>query len=263
MPPRSTVKSVSITPSAGMVVKVRSDAARAGGPSKMFINIAYDAHIPRPPSASPDTVKAALGGIVAGDYAVPLIVSDVRAVRDKAGADSLVVDVVFSPDIESWMSDADFRRFIIELAMQKVEHRHSMVLDRNSLAYPNIRSKGTLESRTVMLPSSPSDRDPEMSKPLIEELEPSTNTKGKATKPVWRWTQDADSGALRIVVDVPKLTRDLHARTALDLEPRRLLLRMADIYDLDAPLDGLPRPVDVERARAEWRVGAGQLVISA
>lgn len=52
----------------------------------MFVNIAYDAHVPRPPSVSPDTVKAALGGAPSGNYFVPLIVSDPRDARDKGAS---------------------------------------------------------------------------------------------------------------------------------------------------------------------------------
>ncbi|KZV82196.1 hypothetical protein EXIGLDRAFT_843946 [Exidia glandulosa HHB12029] len=148
MPPPSSskIKRVSITPTPGLVVKVRRTDGR--GPAKVFLNVAYDAHVPRPPSVSPDTVKAALTGGPSGNYSVPLIVSDARNARDK------VVDVVFSPDIGTWMKDADFQRFIIELSLQRVEERHNMKFDRDTLAFPNIRSKGPLEARDVLLPST-------------------------------------------------------------------------------------------------------------
>jgi len=64
-----------------MVVKVRR--TDRSGPAKLFVNIAYDSHIPRPPSASPETVKAALNGEIEREYAVPLIVSDLKASHDK------------------------------------------------------------------------------------------------------------------------------------------------------------------------------------
>ncbi|KZV84561.1 hypothetical protein EXIGLDRAFT_776392 [Exidia glandulosa HHB12029] len=256
MPPPSTskIKRVSITPTPGLVVKVRRTDGR--GPAKVFLNIAYDAHVPRPPSVSPDTVKAALTGGPSGNYSVPLIVSDARNARDKG---ITVVDVVFSPDIGTWMKDADFQRFIIELSLQRAEERHNMKFDRDTLAFPNIRSKGPLEARDVLLPSTDGgDVSATSSKSLIEEI-PSAST---VRTPKWRWTQDADSGALQIVVDVPALTRALYAQTALDLEPRRLLLETTGLYALDVPLDTLPRAIDVDSASAEWRVGAGQLVIS-
>ncbi|EJD36189.1 hypothetical protein AURDEDRAFT_147252 [Auricularia subglabra TFB-10046 SS5] len=258
------VKTVTITPSAGLVVKARRVDAR-GGPAKVFVNVAHDAHVPKPLSATPDAVRAALarggGAPASGDFAVPLIVSDVRQVRDKAGAESLVVDVMLSPEVRAWMKDPDYTRFIVELCLQRVEQRHSMEFSRDSLAFPDIRSKGPLEPRDVNLPSSDAAEaaSTPQARPLIEEVgefHPGTVT------PNWWCVRGGGTQAPYIVVDVPALTEELHAQTTLDLEPQKLVLRAGGVYALDIPFKDLPAPVNEDGLSASWRVKTGQLLIS-
>ena len=63
-----------------------------------------------------------------------------------------------------------------------------------------------------MLPSNDADNDDQVGRPLVEEVMPQPTVSSdiatrtsKITAPKWRWTQDADNGAVRIIVDVPHL----------------------------------------------------------
>jgi len=105
--------------------------------------------------------------------------------------------------------------------------------------------------------------------------------------PSWTWCQEG--GEIRITIQVSKLTRATISSAALDLEPRRITLLIPDLYSIDIDLelsDASPgqmsscisadprgmenvltlkraRELDVDRARAEWRVNERCLVIVA
>jgi len=192
-----------------------------------------------------------------GEWFVPMIVGDLREDRDKAGGDCVVCDCIFNDSMVDWTTkDIDFKKFVVELAVQRVEEKHSMVLDRSTLAFPNLRSKGPLNPRVVTIPKGPTASTSNSTGPKIEEV---SNGAKSGIAPTWRWMEEDDH--IRIIVDVPKLTRALHAQSTLDLEPRRLILRVGEVYHLDVALDALPRPVDIDRATAEWRMGAGQVLV--
>ncbi|KAI0277865.1 pre-RNA processing PIH1/Nop17-domain-containing protein [Russula aff. rugulosa BPL654] len=103
--------------------------------------------------------------------------------------------------------------------------------------------------------------------------------------PSWIWRQEG--GEIHVTIRVPKLTHASIPSATLDLEPRRFTLFIPDLYALDVDLelpDGTPgkvrsggdpqgtgyiatlkqaRRLDVDRARAEWRVKERSLVIVA
>ncbi|KZP06871.1 hypothetical protein FIBSPDRAFT_876069 [Athelia psychrophila] len=108
------------------------------------------------------------------------------------------------------------------------------------------------------------------------------------TTPRWSWAKAGTR--IKITIAVPLLTHAHIPRAALDLEPRRILLAIPGLYALDVPLDapdaelvaatahldsdrgswetgalGLKRArdLDVEGAKAEWRVEEGCLVVYA
>ncbi|KAF8487067.1 PIH1 family [Russula ochroleuca] len=111
------------------------------------------------------------------------------------------------------------------------------------------------------------------------------HSNGSSETPSWTWGQEG--GEIRITIRVPKLTYATISSATLDLEPRRLTLLIPDLYvlnvDLELPdgalgkarsLVGLQgtenvaslkqaRDLDVDRARAEWRVEERSLVIVA
>jgi len=77
-----------------------------------------------------------------------------------------------------------------------------------------------------MLPSNDADNDDQVGRPLVEEVTPQPTVSSdiatrtsKITAPKWRWTQDADNGAVRIIVDVPHLVSLARSSAARPLIP--------------------------------------------
>jgi len=105
--------------------------------------------------------------------------------------------------------------------------------------------------------------------------------------PTWTWRQEGRE--IRITIYVPKLTRATISSATLDLEPRRFILLIPGLYALDIDLDlsdaslgqapfqvgagpqgtesalmlKRARDLDIDEARAEWRVKGRYLVIVA
>lgn len=77
----------------------------------------------------------------------------------------------------------------LELALQRLEAQTPLILSRQ-IGTPNIASKGTLHPRTVTIPSFLSPKDtasassPNKSKPLIEEIDPSSKIPDHSAKPI-------------------------------------------------------------------------------
>lgn len=89
---------------------------------KVFINIAWDAHVPPPPTGSEEVIQRAMLGededeysqAEGGGYYVPVVVSDGRTDTDKKGARALVFDAVFHTSVKArTMRDEAFKTFII------------------------------------------------------------------------------------------------------------------------------------------------------
>ncbi|KAJ7222467.1 pre-RNA processing PIH1/Nop17-domain-containing protein [Mycena pura] len=126
---------------------------------------------------------------------------------------------------------------------------------------PDVPTKGILKSPT---PGAP----------------PST-----ASRPTWSWSKAESDGAIEITIALPYLTHALVPQTILDLESRRLVLSVPSRPPLDinfgvsdaeivATAHGTAdadtalklkreRALDVDNARAEWRVAEGVLVVTA
>ncbi|KAI0742766.1 pre-RNA processing PIH1/Nop17-domain-containing protein [Daedaleopsis nitida] len=295
---------------------------------KVFVNVAWDTNVPPPPDGSDAAIERAMNPTnpVDSDEAplwfVPVIVSDPRLDTDKAGKPSVVIDCVFNASLKSRsLRSPEFKTYLIELAFQRIEAQHSLLLSRQ-IGTPNILSKGKLQKRSVLIPTSlyssaqpggeptaaPEPGPPR--KPLIEELPaappkpkgilkkaPSTpespslagNNKG-ALVPELTCSRTTD-GRLRIALSVPHLTRASIPSTTLDIEPRRLIFTSPpsnpsspgyaldlDLGRPDAELQNLfgsprsatdalrlmrERELDVDDARAEWRIAEGTLVIYA
>ncbi|KAI6161566.1 PIH1 family [Pisolithus thermaeus] len=232
---------------------------------------------------------------------VPLVVSDARRDSDKAGKPAVVFDAVFSLSIKSrTLKDADLKFFIIELAFQRIEAQTSIILSRQ-IGTPNIAFKGKLQARQVMVPASlypPSHPNHSVPAKLIQEIPshptadstPETGSKKhlpstRATPkiPSWSWCQE--NSRLRIEINVPALTHAAIPLSTLDVEPRRVLLSVPSLYHLDIDLNALDadltatfaktdssmqaltlkrkRDLDVDNAKAEWRVADKTIVLHA
>ncbi|KAI0656340.1 hypothetical protein C8Q70DRAFT_1056885 [Cubamyces menziesii] len=89
---------------------------------KVFINIAWDKHVPPPPDASEAAIERAIAGDVAldpsasdpADWFVPVIVSEPRQDKDKAGKPSVVFDCIFNSSLKSRsLRSPEFKTFLI------------------------------------------------------------------------------------------------------------------------------------------------------
>ncbi|KAK0478710.1 pre-RNA processing PIH1/Nop17-domain-containing protein [Armillaria novae-zelandiae] len=259
MLPPSTTKRATLSPQAGFCVKSTTNGI------KVFINIAWDATVPAPPAAAADVIQRAMQGADSGWY-VPVVVSEPRSDTDKAGKSSLVVDCIYNKSLKARvLRDPAWKTFLIELALQRIEAQTALVLSRH-IGTPNIASKGKLAPREVTLPDLPK---PTEKKALIEEVT------------TWAWSTSSQPDRIHIRIAVPALTRALIPATALDLEPRRLILAVPsqpsvdiDLAASDAELasrhstsDAIAlkrqRPFNVHEATAEWLVSEGVLVVHA
>ncbi|KAG8908219.1 hypothetical protein FRB99_008284 [Tulasnella sp. 403] len=215
---------------------------------KIFLNVCWDAHVPPPPERTEAEIRKAMMGadIEDGVYFVPVVVSDGRPVTDKAGKASLVFDCVFNNGLRSRSSkDVDFRTFLTEIALERVEDKSGLTLSRE-ISTPNILSKGSLEPRTVLIPTALPSLTTQ-SKPLIEEIPdsrreaPPTTGKGpgsdKPSASVPQWSAEVEKNGVTITVEVPKLTKqDIVSRASVDVEAHRIIFRARDVYDLDLRL---------------------------
>ncbi|KAL6308910.1 pre-RNA processing PIH1/Nop17-domain-containing protein [Sparassis latifolia] len=272
---------------------------------KIFVNVAYAAGVPPPPPGSADAIRRAVAGDdfpdsrraegADGAWFVPVVVSEPREERDKAGRPAVVFDCVYNDGLRARATDAAFKTFLIELAFQRIEAQSGVPLSRQ-IGTPNIAFKGTPAPRSVLVPAALAPR-----RALVEELPASVKPPAQRERqivaeeevategvpPALDWTREG--GQVRIALKVPRLTRADLAHTTLDLEARRVRLR-SPVYALDLDLDrpdaelrangeqgkGMDdaavervlalkrvRDLDVEGARAEWRVAEGVLLLRA
>ncbi|KAI0324895.1 hypothetical protein GY45DRAFT_318408 [Cubamyces sp. BRFM 1775] len=129
---------------------------------KVFINIAWDKHVPPPPDASEAAIERAIAGDLAldpsasdpADWFVPVIVSEPRQDKDKAGKPSVVFDCIFNSSLKSRsLRSPEFKTFLIELSFQRIEAQWGLQLSRQ-IGTPNIASKGKLPPRSVLVPTA-------------------------------------------------------------------------------------------------------------
>ncbi|KAF9460470.1 hypothetical protein BDZ94DRAFT_924939 [Collybia nuda] len=182
-----------------------------------------------------------------------------------AGNPSLVFDCIYHTSVKSrTLIDPEFKIFLVELALQRLEAQTSLVLSRQ-IGTPNISSKGKLLPRTVLIPSFLAEKPQHSnSKPLIEEVahastSASSDSPGshkpkailKASPPQvssllakptttrheklsWTWSKIDER--LRIVISVPALITSDIAQTTLDIEPRRFIVSIPGYPTLDVNL---------------------------
>ncbi|KAL5498350.1 hypothetical protein ACEPAH_2492 [Sanghuangporus vaninii] len=92
--------------------------------------------------------------------------------------------------------------------------------------------------------------DGRQKKPLVEEIRsvdsnhsvsavtgPGLDVSVLSALPPLRWSWSKEGEKLRVEIDVPEMTRELHAQSTLDIEPRRILLHIPQKHFLDVNLD--------------------------
>jgi hypothetical protein len=172
-------------------------------------------------------------GSNSGGSFVPVVVSDLRDDKDKAGQPALVVDCVFNTSIKSRLKDANFKAYIIELALRRVESHTSLSLSRQ-IGTPNIASKGKLASRQVhvpglLFPPGHLHHESNTKTTLIQELASPIATASSqeilksASTPTWTWTPTNDQRKIRFTINVPNLVSLVprHIIEFVGLFPRR------------------------------------------
>ncbi|KAI3622463.1 hypothetical protein WG66_015005 [Moniliophthora roreri] len=240
---------------------------------KIFVNVAWNANVPPPPECSEEAIKRAMEGQTSdengtdgsGEYFVPVVVSEGRQDTDKAGKPSLVFDCVFHKSVKTrTLIDHEYKVFIIELSLQRIEAQTGLLLSRN-IGTPNIAAKGKLEPRTVSIPSflAPTSSSDAKKKPLIEEIastepesvKPPSKPKGilkgvqqssssalasasaprAQQKPLqWSWSKQNDQ--IHLSISVPRLDKSTISKATFDIEPRRFILSVPNHPILDVDL---------------------------
>ncbi|KAJ3891897.1 pre-RNA processing PIH1/Nop17-domain-containing protein [Lentinula edodes] len=242
---------------------------------KIFVNVAWDANVPPPPDGNEDAIQRAMNGdeLDKGnldDWFVPVIVSEGRLDTDKAGKPSLVFDCVFHNSIKSrTVRDPEFKVFIIELSIQRIEAQTQLVLSRQ-IGTPNIAAKGKLQPRTVSIPSllaraeakaaetrnlekiMTQDASDPISQAGLEVVKPKSILRPSSSNPTqtaahrdtgakigvtWSWYR-TDDDRLQIQIEVPPVYQEktVISRSNLDIEPRRLIFSIPDYFVLDLNL---------------------------
>ncbi|PFH49998.1 hypothetical protein AMATHDRAFT_96732, partial [Amanita thiersii Skay4041] len=297
--PGFCVKSSVIQPAA---FSIRTQPVQVPAGLKVFVNVAWDKNVPSPPEGSEEDIRRAMQGQDVNEpnvhgWFVPVVVSEGRQDVDKAGKPALVFDCVYNSSIKTRsLADVEFKSFLVELALQRIEAQTGLALSRQ-IGTPNIASKGKLTPRTVHVPTrlfEPSSSSAKMGTAQAQGSAQSAvveNSSSSNSPLIWRWAKEGDK--LRVTVAVPRLTRDLIEAATLDIEARRLILCVPGRPMLDINLDlsdaeivaraslsaaaqqqpdsskvsgttltlKRQRDFDVDGARAEWRVADPVLVV--
>lgn len=247
---------------------------------KIFLNICWEPQVPPPPERNEDEIRKAMTGadLDEGLYFIPVVVSDGRTATDKAGKPSLVFDCVFNSKLKSRATkDFEFRTFLTEIALERVEDKSGLTLSRE-IATPNIASKGALEPRTVSIPTAlPAP------KPLIQEVSSSdapstprtTTPKGilksssqaevipaVATPEQPKWSAEVDNTGIVVVIITPKLNKasfsSPQSSPTLDVEPRRLIFTLSHAYELDLRLNSATGKLSAVKGKLDEDMTSGK-----
>lgn len=139
-----------INPNPGHVMKTTLN-----GKEKCFINICTNEALGKPKSQA--SVQGSTKGM---QWAIPHSVSQARNDIDRAGNKCVVYDVVFHPDTYYMCTKNErFKKMIHDTALDAVERRFDITLDKNNLKFPNIKFKGTPISSVIRTPSDKSKDD--------------------------------------------------------------------------------------------------------
>ncbi|KXN83983.1 PIH1 domain-containing protein 1 [Leucoagaricus sp. SymC.cos] len=246
---------IDLTPTPGFCIK-----STVVNPAtlKVFINICYDKNVPPPPPADEEIIKRAMTAQDDNEdlYHVPVVVSHPREDKDKAGNPSLVIDCVYNTTLKSrTLKDPEFKMFLAELALQRIEAQTLSLTLSRQIGTPNIAAKGKLEPRRVWVPTWLATGQQAPGKSEIEDNVAGASASQESPQRItrdpqrllWSWRKEGDQ-QLMVVVAVSKETPyDTIAQAALDIEPRRLILRVPG----SAKSPPLELDIDLSRSDAE------------
>ncbi|KAJ3170169.1 PIH1 domain-containing protein 1 [Geranomyces variabilis] len=249
------IPSTSLVPEPGFVVKTQNLETVGDWPVglKVFINVCHSPHVPAPPLATDDEIRAALNAEDHAAYKVPLSLSSPKADRDKSGKTCLVFDAcVHTGPLEKAMADFDFKLFLIILSLEWVEEKHKLKLSRE-FSLPKLKAKGRLSKHIIR----------RAKRPIIAEVASSSGSPTAATKtsskpfpprslpqPEYDIICEPPTGPPEYIVVRVRLPDLKTLGTAtLDVEARRLILEIPDAYSLDATL---PAAIDTREGGAQF-----------
>jgi hypothetical protein len=116
---------------------------RAG--SKIFINVCSSPQVPKPPEITPEMLQEE-----APRVRIPLSMGEPREDSDKTGKPCTVYDAIMHPDpVDRAKTEKDMKQFIVELCLQWIEQKHSLVLSRRVKFPKGLSAKGEPEIQTI------------------------------------------------------------------------------------------------------------------
>jgi len=134
-------------PYAGHVIKT---TFLTGNKEKCFINICTNENLDRPKSTP--SHQGTKKGI---QWSIPHSSSEGRKDIDAAGNPCKVYDVLFHPATYQMTSNEQFKLMIHNTALEAVEQRHNVKLDKKNIKTPKIKFKGVPKACVLRTPKDP------------------------------------------------------------------------------------------------------------
>ncbi|XP_001360324.3 protein kintoun isoform X1 [Drosophila pseudoobscura] len=164
-----------VHPKPGFVVKTSID-----GELKCFINIASSPEVARPNSEvgmNPETGGRGLS------WSIPMAQTGGRDDCDAKNNHCKVFDVVFHPDaLHLSTRDSQFRKALIDTALDAVEREYEVALDRANLKYPKLDYKGIARPtviRKLAANPTPEEQEPHPLEHMYPTKPPASNSEPK------------------------------------------------------------------------------------
>ncbi|KAJ1530986.1 hypothetical protein ONE63_005821 [Megalurothrips usitatus] len=149
-----------INPEPGFVIKTSIDGDR-----KAFINICKNDKVKKPTSSA-----ASEKGSRGQSWSLPFSLAPPREDYDKLRNHCTVFDVVFHPEtIQLAEKNGEFRKMVINTALDAVEDNCHAKLDRANLKYPKMTYKG-LPQAAVIRKKIPNHQAPEDHQELLDQI---------------------------------------------------------------------------------------------
>lgn len=137
-----------VLPKPGFCIK-----CRAGGGSKIFINIAHHSRIGEPIAMEPGKSE---GGEQETRFRVPLSCGQARPEKDKSGKPCKVYDVIVNTlTMTRCTEEHEFRRFVAALCMQWIQQKYEPTLNIDEFGNLNFKVKGVMEPQRIRLSTTP------------------------------------------------------------------------------------------------------------
>ncbi|XP_022226802.2 protein kintoun isoform X2 [Drosophila obscura] len=216
-----------VHPKPGFVVKTSID-----GELKCFINIASSPEVARPNSVADTNPETGSRGL---SWSIPMAQTAGRDDCDAKNNHCKVFDVVFHPDaLHLATRDSQFRKALIDTALDAVEREYEVALDRANLKYPKLDYKGIARPtviRKLATDPTPEEQEPHPLEHMYPTKPPASNSEPKIlpmktkTTPVPEFTVPKYSIMQSHDVDLSEYTDELDAKLHVTM-PRSLVVEI-------------------------------------